>query len=36
MQPSKIQHPWLCEVVMFFGSISGVVISIPCGLFLTM
>ena len=24
------------QVVMFFGSISGVVISIPCGLFLTM
>ncbi|CAE7254532.1 rnf44 [Symbiodinium sp. CCMP2456] len=27
---------WFIKVVMFFGSISGVVISIPCGLFLTM
>ena len=27
---------WFIKVVMFFGSISGVIISIPCGVFLTM
>ncbi|CAE6959244.1 RNF44 [Symbiodinium natans] len=27
---------WFIKVVMFFGSISGVIISIPCGLFLTL
>lgn len=34
------QHPeeaaWFIKVVMFFGSISGVLISIPCGVFLSM
>jgi len=27
---------WFIKVVMFFGSISGVVVSIPCGIFLSM
>jgi len=27
---------WFIKVVMFFGSISGVLVSIPCGIFLSM
>jgi len=34
------QHPeeaaWFIKVVMFFGSLSGVLISVPCGVFLSM